>query len=525
MAGLARLGLGVAALAGIAACSGGPSGSPASCRPLPPFADPHPARWLDDSGLFEARFGGLAFEARDGHPLDAVTYRARGFDPVAGPIWFVMHGAERAAESTLAAAAPVAERYGALAIAIRFPKDHYPTGDSYTLGVKTGGSLSDGVYVPAEWRSVHDTLYAEIEHVFEAAREALRGEQEGYHLFGHSAGAQFAHRLLTFLPHARVLGAVAANAGWYTLPSRGGGADPAFFVPYGLQGSPLDDADLCPLVTAPLTVLLGDRDTATPDQDDLLRGTPEAMAQGATRLARGLGYYAAGVARARQLGEPFGWRLGLVPGAGHDIAEVVPSAGFLLFEPQTPPCAASSADEAGGLVISEIHADPAPGGAGDANGDGVRDASADEFVELVNTGATPLCLAGWTLGDARDPERHRFPLGRALPPGGALVVFGGGQPTGAFGGALVQWAAFGGTLSLSNAGDVLALRDPAGRVLRRISWGDCGGGACAEDHWQGTLAVGGALLRWPEPGGAWTLHRAVVPRDWSPGTRADRSPW
>ena len=36
------------------------------------------------------------------------------------------------------------------------------------------------------------------------------------------------------------------------------------------------------------------------------------------------------------------------------------------------------------LVINEVHADPAGDITGDANGDGVRDVSDDEFIEFVN---------------------------------------------------------------------------------------------------------------------------------------------
>jgi hypothetical protein len=106
----------------------------------------------------------------------------------------------------------------------------------------------------------------------------------------------------------------------------------------------------------------------------------------------------------------------------------------------------------------------------------------DEFVELVNRGATPVCLAGFALGDAAKPERHVFPLGRALAPGAALVVFGGGVPTGAFAGAEVQTAAFSGSLNLTNAGDVLTLRDANDRVVTELSWGDCAERACADEH-------------------------------------------
>jgi hypothetical protein len=432
--------------------------------------------------------------------LDAPTYRATGFDPEHGPIWFVIHGAGRTAESYRDAAAPVAERYGALAIALRFPENEYPGTESWTLD-------------PA------GHVYSEVERAFDRVRETLGGEQDGYYLFGHSAGAQFVHRLLTFLPRAHVLGAVAANAGWYTMP------DDDRDFPYGLHGTPLGDEDLRSLVRAPLTLLAGERDVATPDQDELLRGTPEAMAQGRNRLARARSYFASGEARARALGEPLAWRFAIVPGAEHDKDEVMPSAGFFLFDPEPSPCRTSSAADAVGLVVTEIHADPAAGPSGDANGDGARDAAADEFVELVNGGPAPLCLAGWTLGDADDPERHRFPLGRAIPPGGAIVVFGGGTPTGAFGGAEVQWASFGGRLDLTNRGDVLTLRDAEGAVVTEVSWGDRDGAVPARDDFGRSLELDGSIVRWPEPDGVWTPHRDVAGTPSSPGTRAAGARW
>ena len=67
-----------------------------------------------------------------------------------------------------------------------------------------------------------------------------------------------------------------------------------------------------------------------------------------------------------------------------------------------------------GVVINEIHADPASGSAGDANGDGVRDFSDDEFVELVNDGGTDLDITGWTLSDVVG-ARHVFPTGSIVP--------------------------------------------------------------------------------------------------------------
>ena len=444
-----------------------------------PRDDPYPSVLLDSSALFKARFGEVKFVARDGTRLSAFVYRATAFDPRSGAIWFVMHGAGRSAQAYLKAAAPIAERRNALAIAIEFSARAYPEVEAYTLGVTTRGEADARAQAEKRWRDRDSYVYSEVEHVFEAVRRLLRGRQEGYYLFGHSAGAQFVHRLLTFLPEARVLGAVAANAGWYTLPVSGDGHHVA--MPYGLRGTPLEAAELRSLFGAPLTVMLGERDTAESNDDRLLRGTPAAMAQGATRLERGKNYFTIARSAASKADAAFTWRLAIVPHAAHEVSQVIASAEFFLFE-SGEPCISSPSAAGETLVIDEILADPPKGPHGDANGDGVRDPSDDEFVEVVNTGRTPVCMAGWTLGDASERHRHVFPLGTALLPDEALIVFGGGIPTGQFAGARVQWAAFGGRLDLSNAGDVLTLRDAAGLAIKQISWGDCAGHPCARDH-------------------------------------------
>ncbi len=101
------------------------------------------------------------------------------------------------------------------------------------------------------------------------------------------------------------------------------------------------------------------------------------------------------------------------------------------------------------VVINEIHNDPfgsAPGDlAGDANGDGVRSASEDEFIEIVNTGAAAVDISGWTVSDDNPSVRHEFPAGTILAAGQAIVVFGGGT-LGSYGtSTLVQAAEVGGS--------------------------------------------------------------------------------
>jgi predicted extracellular nuclease len=123
------------------------------------------------------------------------------------------------------------------------------------------------------------------------------------------------------------------------------------------------------------------------------------------------------------------------------------------------------------LVINEFQADPASGLSGDANGDGIRNFSEDEFVELVNAGSVDLDLSGWILRDGSSMV-HTFPSDSIVEAGCAVVVFGGGVPQGVFGGALVQTASSGG-VSLSNGGDTITMTNGASTFV--VGYGSEGG--------------------------------------------------
>ena len=115
------------------------------------------------------------------------------------------------------------------------------------------------------------------------------------------------------------------------------------------------------------------------------------------------------------------------------------------------------------LIINEVLYDPPAGDdAGDANGDGTREAQEDEFIEFVNIGGT-LDLSGYSVHDDAQ-ERHVFPEGTVIPSGGVLVLFGGGNPTGTFGNATVQTATTG-LLNMNNAGDFVTLQNNNGEVV------------------------------------------------------------
>lgn len=80
----------------------------------------------------------------------------------------------------------------------------------------------------------------------------------------------------------------------------------------------------------------------------------------------------------------------------------------------------------GDLTINEVFFDPQ---STDANNDRTASASGDEFIEIVNTSAQPIDLTWIHLVDEQGIS-HRFANPTSVPPGGAIVVFGAGNPNG-----------------------------------------------------------------------------------------------
>ena len=169
------------------------------------------------------------------------------------------------------------------------------------------------------------------------------------------------------------------------------------------------------------------------------------------------------------------------------------------------------------IMINEVLVDPPDGAAGDANRDGVRDSSQDEFVELVNNTARDLDLTGYLLqtrssSAASDTIRHRFAAGTILQAGTAIVIFGGGTVNAndpEFGGSQVFRASSGG-LSLANSGGVVTLRDTSGATVTSLTYGSAVG--LAAD-------INQSISRSPDVFGGFIPHQSVDERLFSPGTK------
>jgi pimeloyl-ACP methyl ester carboxylesterase len=234
-------------------------------------------------------------------PLVLECFRPPRHDPDK-PVVIVQHGASRNGAEYCNAWVPAAERHGFLVVAITFPKDAWPDALTYNNGhVLT----EDGALRPGERWS-----FAIPGRVFALLREAGVTTRDRFMLWGHSAGGQFAHRLLATQPHATFSAVGAANPGWYTLPTLD------LRYPDGLGGIGLSDEDVVRFLGYPLVVFSGDRDI-----DGTTENFPKhesAMAQGSNRFERARFFLEYGQAAAARLGVPCRWSRIIAPGVAHE---------------------------------------------------------------------------------------------------------------------------------------------------------------------------------------------------------------
>jgi len=229
-------------------------------------------------------------------------------------IIIVMSGINRNADEYLETWEPWAEINNYVVVSPLFDEQHWDGSRGYNFGnVFTGDEGKGEINPRSRW------AFGIVEGIVEQIRKQYGLTAVGYDLFGHSAGAQFVHRFLLFWPEAHVRYAIAANAGWYTLPA----TDVGF--PYGLKHPQVrfSPADIQKWTRRNLFLLLGTDDTS---REGVFRKTAEADAQGTTRVERGHYMYKAIKAADKQTG----WEMIDVPGVGHDQQKMGAAAQSLL---------------------------------------------------------------------------------------------------------------------------------------------------------------------------------------------------
>jgi pimeloyl-ACP methyl ester carboxylesterase len=143
--------------------------------------------------------------------------------------------------------------------------------------------------------------------MFDFAKKEFKLNPKQYDIFGHSAGGQFVHRFMLFMPNARVRTAIAANPGFYTLPN----LNEKF--PYGLKNSPhpMTEKDVLNWTRRKVILMRGTADVLRTEN---LRQSPEADAQGQNRFERALFMFN----KIKAFNPKSPWQIFEVPNVAHD---------------------------------------------------------------------------------------------------------------------------------------------------------------------------------------------------------------
>lgn len=261
--------------------------------------------------------GSFTFSGWSGPAIPVHTYVPDGIETASAPILIVMHGAERDPERYLREWTGVAGQFGFIAIAPEFAKRQFETSRQYNMGHLSERG-SDELRPRELWS------FAAIEPLFDEVVARLGSSRETYTLYGHSAGSQYVHRFMLTQRETRATRFLAANAGWYTLPTF------ALEYPYGLNGTDLGSDDLQAALAQDLVILLGDRDTD--EEHSSLNRSDGAMMQGKHRFARGQFFYDFGKQMAARQGWDFGWSLRVIPGVAHSNGGIAQGSGDLVVQ-------------------------------------------------------------------------------------------------------------------------------------------------------------------------------------------------
>lgn len=217
-------------------------------------------------------------------------------------ILFVMAGRQRDADNYIESWIDWGKKNDYLVLAPQFDDKNWAEPLGYNFGnIASGKEANNTPNQKSKW------AFTLIEQMFDFAKKEFKINQKQYDIFGHSAGGQFVHRFMLFMPNARVQTAIAANPGFYTLPD----LNEAF--PYGLKNSPhpLTNKDLENWTKRKLILMRGTADLLRTEN---LRQSPEADAQGQNRFERALFMFN----KIKAFNPKTTWQLIDVPNIAHD---------------------------------------------------------------------------------------------------------------------------------------------------------------------------------------------------------------
>lgn len=226
-------------------------------------------------------------------------------------IVFVLHGAGRSGKGYRDEWRKYAQQYSFLVLCPEFSEAEFPGWWQYNAG---------NVYDEDKKRytSSDEWSFNVIEGLFDFVRKDRQMMTEAYCMFGHSAGAQFVHRMVLFMPQARFSMAIANGAGSYTYPLLNKK------LVEGLQHTSVNEQSLRQSFEKEMIILVGKKDLVSKTRPQ----SPKEFDQ-YDRVWMAWHFYEVAQAEAKKRNIQLNWHLRFVPNADHNSPQHAKSGSQL----------------------------------------------------------------------------------------------------------------------------------------------------------------------------------------------------
>ena len=230
-------------------------------------------------------------------------------------VLFIIHGGARDSEKYLDIWKKFTEHKNIILVAPEFKRADYE--DYEYLNISDDYGVLN--------KNLNEHLHNSLSIFFSFFKSKYNLEIDTYKLYGHSGGAQFAHRLLLFSDYDNVSSAVIADAGSYTFLNNEN-------YPYGLKESNhLSDKKIKRYLSQRVTFLIGNQDIKKFESSKKNNIQGKAM-QGNNRLEVGINYFNNLITVSERQKIPLRWKFQIAKGVAHDNEEISHLASEILLK-------------------------------------------------------------------------------------------------------------------------------------------------------------------------------------------------
>jgi hypothetical protein len=230
-------------------------------------------------------------------------------------VLFIVHGGARDSEKYLDIWKKFTEHKNIILVAPEFKRADYE--DYEYLNISDDYGVLN--------KNLNEHLHNSLSIFFSFFKSKYNLEIDTYKLYGHSGGAQFAHRLLLFSDYDNVSSAVIAGAGSYTFLNNEN-------YPYGLKESNhLSDKKIKRYLSQRVTFLIGNQDIKKFESSKKNNIQGKAM-QGNNRFEVGINYFNNLITVSERQKIPLRWKFQIAKGVAHDNEKMSLLASEILLK-------------------------------------------------------------------------------------------------------------------------------------------------------------------------------------------------